>query len=213
MSAEKLIHDAADQCEWDPDMVVSVLADFIDEFCDPDDFKAFLEARVADEAGDDLRGRRRRGTGRRRRLLSAWLHPFCRKASGTGQDCVAEVSVEVEPPAVLAHEAACFMQPVRSAAQLAAGNEFNRAVVGVLQGAASHLQSEPLQASLIGRQSGRVVWTSARSPADSRCDRTHRRCSGTASVLRVWRQARRHAGARSSRPQRDRCRTRKARHQ
>ncbi len=53
MSAEKLIHDAADQCEWDPDMVVSVLADFIDEFCDPDDFKAFLEARVADEAGDD----------------------------------------------------------------------------------------------------------------------------------------------------------------
>jgi hypothetical protein len=54
MSAEKLIHDAADQCEWDPDMVVSVLADFIDEFCDPDDFKAFLEARVADEAGDDF---------------------------------------------------------------------------------------------------------------------------------------------------------------
>ena len=53
MSAEKLIHDAADQCDWDPDMVVSVLADFIDEFCDPDDFKAFLEARVAEEAGDD----------------------------------------------------------------------------------------------------------------------------------------------------------------
>lgn len=53
MSAEKLIHDAADQCEWDPDMALSVLADFIDEFCDPDDFKAFLEARVADEAGDD----------------------------------------------------------------------------------------------------------------------------------------------------------------
>lgn len=53
MSAEKLIHDAADQCEWDPDMVVSVLADFIDEFCDPDDFKAFLEARMADQADDD----------------------------------------------------------------------------------------------------------------------------------------------------------------
>lgn len=53
MSAEKLIHDAADQCDWDPDMVVSVLADFIDEFCDPDDFKTFLEARVAEEAGDD----------------------------------------------------------------------------------------------------------------------------------------------------------------
>ncbi|WP_374339429.1 hypothetical protein [Methyloversatilis sp.] len=52
MSAEKLIHDAADQCDWDPDMVVSVLADFIDEFCDPDDFKAFLEARVAEEADD-----------------------------------------------------------------------------------------------------------------------------------------------------------------
>lgn len=52
MSTEKLIHDAADQCDWDPDMVVSVLADFIDEFCDPDDFKAFLEARVAEEADD-----------------------------------------------------------------------------------------------------------------------------------------------------------------
>ena len=26
---------------------------FIDEFTDPDDFKAFLEARVAEEAGDD----------------------------------------------------------------------------------------------------------------------------------------------------------------
>ena len=48
MSTEKLIHDAADQCDWDPDMVVSVLADFIDEFCDPDDFKAFLEARNFD---------------------------------------------------------------------------------------------------------------------------------------------------------------------
>jgi hypothetical protein len=34
-------------------MVVSVLADFIDEFCDPDDFKAFLEARVAEEADDE----------------------------------------------------------------------------------------------------------------------------------------------------------------
>jgi hypothetical protein len=53
MATEKLIHDAADQCDWDPDMVVSVLSDFIDEFCDPDDFKAFLEARVADEASDD----------------------------------------------------------------------------------------------------------------------------------------------------------------
>jgi len=53
MSTEKLIHDAADQCDWDPDMVVSVLADFIDEFCDPDDFKAFLEARVAEEADDE----------------------------------------------------------------------------------------------------------------------------------------------------------------
>jgi hypothetical protein len=53
MSAEKLIHDAADACEWDPDTVVGILADFIDEFTDPDDFKAFLEARVAEEAGDD----------------------------------------------------------------------------------------------------------------------------------------------------------------
>jgi hypothetical protein len=53
MSAEKLIHDAADECEWDPDTVVSILAEFIDEFTDPDDFKAFLEARVAEETGDD----------------------------------------------------------------------------------------------------------------------------------------------------------------
>lgn len=53
MSTEKLIHDAADQCDWDPDMVVSVLADFIDEFSDPDDFKAFLETRVAEESADD----------------------------------------------------------------------------------------------------------------------------------------------------------------
>lgn len=53
MSIEKLIQDAADECDWDPDTVVSVLAEFIDEYSDPDDFKAFLERRVAEDGGGE----------------------------------------------------------------------------------------------------------------------------------------------------------------
>ena len=54
MSIEKLINDAADECDWDPDTTVAVLAEFIDEFCDPDDFKAFLERKVAEEGVDEF---------------------------------------------------------------------------------------------------------------------------------------------------------------
>lgn len=53
-SIERLVADAAEQCGWDSDTVVAVLEQFIDEFCDPDEFRSFLEQRVAEERENDL---------------------------------------------------------------------------------------------------------------------------------------------------------------
>jgi hypothetical protein len=53
-SIERLVSDAAEQCGWDSDTVVTVLEQFIDEFCDPDEFRSYLERRVADDRENDL---------------------------------------------------------------------------------------------------------------------------------------------------------------
>ncbi len=53
-SIERLVADAAEQCGWDSDTVVTILEQYIDEFSDPDEFRSYLERRVADDRENDL---------------------------------------------------------------------------------------------------------------------------------------------------------------
>lgn len=53
-SIERLVADAAEQCGWDSDTVVTVLEQFIDEFSDPDEFRSYMERRVAEDRENDL---------------------------------------------------------------------------------------------------------------------------------------------------------------
>ena len=51
------------------------------------------------------------------------------------------LAIHIKPPAVLAHEAAGFHEPLRAAGELAAGDEGDGGVVGVLNFGTSHLQA------------------------------------------------------------------------
>jgi hypothetical protein len=57
---ESMAREAAEQCGWDDVAVIEVLADFIDEYADTDEFADFLRARV-DEALAGAPGRRQGG--------------------------------------------------------------------------------------------------------------------------------------------------------
>lgn len=53
-SIERLVADAAEQCGWDSDTVVTILEQYIDEFSDPDEFRDYMERRVAEDRENDL---------------------------------------------------------------------------------------------------------------------------------------------------------------
>mmetsp|Transcript_9638 Transcript_9638/g.22499 ORF Transcript_9638/g.22499 Transcript_9638/m.22499 type:complete len:255 (+) Transcript_9638:1532-2296(+) len=115
-------------------------------------------ATPAGQAGRAATAARPRSPAQRAGCGAPAAQAVCRWRRGgrrdAGRPASRQLAVHIEPGAGLAHEAADLVQPVRPAAQLAARDELDAAVIGVLHRAALHVETQPLQAGFGRLQRG-----------------------------------------------------------